>query len=148
MSSTNILENNSVNINDKKSNLIKQFSRNFYKSFQSLKIACINNINENGSPIKKKKKKQQIESTKNTENKSLLNCLNELYFLSSTPQQRQYQYSKHKNTINETKNTSYMRIINSSKKDISKTKILLIPNKSEKNLEVHSLKSINNGKIF
>ena len=37
-----------------------------------------------------------------------------------------------------------MRIINSSKKDISKTKILLIPNKSEKNLEVHSLKSINN----
>ena len=144
MSSTNILENNSVNINDKKSNLIKQFSRNFYKSFQSLKIACINNINENGSPIKKKKKKQQIESTKNTENKSLLNCLNELYFLSSTPQQRQYQYSKHKNTINETKNTSYMRIINSSKKDISKTKILLIPNKSEKNLEVHSLKSINN----
>ena len=54
MSSTNILENNSVNINDKKSNLIKQFSRNFYKSFQSLKIACINNINENGSPIKTK----------------------------------------------------------------------------------------------
>ena len=58
MSSTNKLENNSVNINDKKSNLIKQFSRNFYKSFQSLKIACINNINENGSPIKKKKKKR------------------------------------------------------------------------------------------
>ena len=56
MSSTNVLENNSVNINDKKSNLIKQFSRNFYKSFQSLKIACINNINKNDTKIKKKRK--------------------------------------------------------------------------------------------
>ena len=64
MSSPNILENNSNNDNEEKNNLIKQFSRNIAKSFQSIKNSNISNKNNSESSPKKIIKKQE-KSDKN-----------------------------------------------------------------------------------
>ena len=72
MSSSNGLENNQINDNNENDNLIKQFSRNFTKNFQALKLSNKANKNDDESPPKKIKKKEVSEQTK-LSNKSLLN---------------------------------------------------------------------------
>ena len=53
MSSSNGLENNQINDNNENDNLIKQFSRNFTKNFQALKLSNKANKNFDESPPKK-----------------------------------------------------------------------------------------------
>ena len=78
-------QNNIINNNDENDNLIKQFSRNFAKNFQALKLSNKPNKNEVESPPKKIKKKEANERTK-LSNKTILNSLFDYNFFNITPQ--------------------------------------------------------------
>ena len=58
MSTNNEIENNIINNNNENDNLIKQFSRNFAKNFQALKLSNKPIKNNPESPPKKIKKKK------------------------------------------------------------------------------------------
>ena len=105
--------------NNENNNLIKQFSKNFAKSFQSLKISVINDKKDNKPQPKKNKKKKRIDSSKNID-KSLLNSLLEFNFMSSTPQPRKAKSPKNKKTINHNKKEKSLKLISSKEKNSKK----------------------------
>ena len=106
--------------NNENNNLIKQFSKNFAKSYQSLKISVINDKKEiNKLQPKKTKKKKRIDSSKNID-KSLLNSLLEFNFMSSTPQQRKAKSPKNKKVMNQNKKEKSLKLISSKEKNSKK----------------------------
>ena len=120
MSSSNTLDNNKMTINDGNNNLIKQFSRNFAKNLQTLKLSYVSNKNDSESSVKRIKKKENSESTK-VSNKTILNSVFDYIFLNMTPEEEKKNSSK-KQTITNHNPKQISIKINSGKKNSSKSK--------------------------
>ena len=145
MSSSNGLENNQINDNNENDNLIKQFSRNFTKNFQALKLSNKANKNFDESPPKKIKKKEVSEQTK-LSNKTLLNSLFDYNFFNITPK-KEIQKNPNHTTITNQNQKEISKLNNSGKKNTPKSKNNLIFSsyKANQTTSVQSSK-INNDK--
>jgi hypothetical protein len=143
MSTNNEIENNIINNNNENDNLIKQFSRNFAKNFQALKLSNKPIKNNPESPPKKIKKKNVNEQTK-LSNKSLLNSLFDFNFFNTSPQKETQKYPNQTTITNQNqKETS--KINNSGKKNSPKSKnnIIFSSYKANQTTSVQSTKILN-----
>ena len=87
MTSINLLEN------DEKNDLVKQFSRNFAKNFNLIRLSSQNNKSDNESTKKNIRNKEKIDSTKNTD-KTFFNSLFDLEYLNFSSKRNRNKFYK------------------------------------------------------
>ena len=104
MTSINLLEN------DEKNDLVKQFSRNFAKNFNLIRLSSQNNKSDNESTKKNIRNKEKIDSTKNTD-KTFFNSLFDLEYLNFSSKRNRNKFYK---DLLSNKNSKYQSYQNRS----------------------------------